>query len=175
MSEVHHKGISNVQLPLSLNSSLTSHCSLGHNLRVLQAGITSIFLGLIMSQQNLSRKFLQIDIIEEHYSTWVKSRKQTKKSRRHAFIHSVWCQTKNRAILSPRNSTARMGKHCNWAKYHGWQILNTESGKGAIENLDHRVGPQMIRRIGRGGKQEKWGLAFVEPANHDWEKYSIVS
>ena len=33
-----------------------------------------------MSQQNLSGKFLQIDIIEEHYSTWVKSRKQTKKS-----------------------------------------------------------------------------------------------
>ena len=85
MSEVHHKGISNVQLPLSLNSSLTSHCSLGHNLRVLQAGITSIFLGLIMSQQNLSRKFLQIDIIEEHYSTWVKSRKQTKKKQKTCF------------------------------------------------------------------------------------------
>lgn len=32
-----------------------------------------------MSQQFLSRKFLQIDITEEHYSTWVKSRKQTKK------------------------------------------------------------------------------------------------
>jgi len=42
-----------------------------------------------MSQQNLSRKFLKIDIIEEHYSTWVKSRKQTKKSRKHAFIYSV--------------------------------------------------------------------------------------
>lgn len=128
-----------------------------------------------MSQQNLSRKFLQIDIIEEHYSTWVKSRKQTKKSRKHAFIYSVWHQTKNRAVLNPRNSAARMGKHYNWAKYHGWQILNTEAGKGAIENQEHQVGPQTIRMIGRDSKQEKWGLVFVEPENHDWEKYSIFS
>lgn len=81
-----------------------------------------------MSQQNLSRKFLQIDIIEKHYSTWVKSRKQTKKVEN--MLLFILCDVKQKTEQYWVQETLRLG----WGSTAIEQ--NTMAGKFWTQNQE---------------------------------------
>lgn len=112
-----------------------------------------------MSQQNLSRKFLQIDIIEEHYSTWVKSRKQTKKKQKTCFY--LFCVTSNKKqssteskkLCSQDGETLQLSK-IPWlanSEHRSRKRGNRKSRTSGwpTDNQDDREG-QQTRKVGTG-------------------------